>query len=309
MHLSTTPTPPHADLPPAPPGPAPQRTFYAVDGGVAVARAAVWPGPLWEGQRTAFIGHDAALSGEAAHEVLNAACQHARELGAQVALGPVNGSTWFSYRLVTDPGTRPPFALEPWNSPAEVARWRSAGFSERLTYHSSLATPETYPHDPRHADLTAKFAGVTIRQPTLEEPQLRRDLTALHDLSLAAFAGNTLYTPLPLPAFEALYRPLLPRVPLDWVWLAEQGGQMVGFLFTYPDPASQALILKTIAIRPGRAWAGLGRHLSNLMHARAFAAGTREVIHALMWDGNESAALSSTRGNVIRRYAVMGKAL
>lgn len=307
MHLTTDPLPPHPELPPVSPGPVPERTFCAVEDGLSVARAAVWPGPIWEGQRTAFIGHFAALTDETAKLVLNAACQHARELGAQVALGPVNGSTWFSYRLLTDPGTRPPFALEPWNSPAEVERWRGAGFREWLTYHSSLATPATHPTDPREADLAAKFAHVTIRQPTLEEPHLTHDLAALHDLSLTAFAGNSLYTPLPLPAFEMLYRPLLPKVPLDWVWLAESAGQIVGFLFAYPDPTSRALVVKTLAIRPGRAWAGLGRHLSNLLHAKAFAAGAHEIIHALMWDGNESAALSSTRGNVIRKYAVMGR--
>lgn len=301
--------PPHPNLPPPPPGPAPDVTLQAVQDGLAVARAGVWRGPDWQGRRAAFIGHFAALSDDAARVALDAACAQARALGAAVALGPVDGSTWFRYRLVSDPGTRPPFALEPWNGPADVRRWETAGFTGRLTYHSSVATPATHQPDRRAADLAGRFAGVTLRAPTLTEPDLGRDLGALHDLSLAAFAGNPLYSPLPRVAFEGLYRPLLGRVTLDWVWLAEHQGQLVGFLFAYPDPASGALVVKTLAVQPGRAWAGLGRHLSNLLHARAFAAGAPEVIHALMWDGNESAALSATRGDVIRRYAVYGRDL
>ena len=75
----------------------------------------------------------------------------------------------------------------------------------------------------RAAELARKFADVTVRSPTLNEPALSRDLAALHGLSLAAFAGNPLYSPLSLPSFEALYRPLLGRVPLASAVLFDLG--------------------------------------------------------------------------------------
>lgn len=294
---------PHPDLPAPSPSLPPDATFYAVQDGLAVARAAVWhAGPLWEGRHTGLIGHYAALSDEAAALVLEAAADELHD--AELMLGPIDGSTWFKYRLVTDWGDGQPFALEPWNSAQEVERWQAAGFTPHLTYHSSVTTPETSPPEPRAEELAARFAGVNIRPPS----DLNADLQALHTLSLSAFAGNPLYSPLPLPAFEGLYRPLLGLVPLDWVWLAERDGVPVGFLFAYPDAAKRGrLILKTLAIASGRQNAGLGRYLSHLLHTRAFAAGFSEVIHALMWDGNESAALSARRGGVIRRYAVFGK--
>ncbi len=309
----------HSSLPAIAAGPTPQHWVYLTESGVAVARAGVWLGPVWEGQKTGFVGAVAAKSPELIQQVLALAAAKLSELGAELALGPVAGSTWFSYRLMTQTevtqlgasgtlGQRPPFLLEPWNTEAEVESWKQAGFSEYLTYHSALATQQSHPTDLRMADLERKFKEVVIRSPTLEEPSLSHDLAALHTLSLDAFAGNPLYSPLPLSAFESLYRPLLGRVPLDWVWLAQHNGQLVGFLFAYPD-SSGTLVLKTLAIRSGRAYAGLGRHLSNLFHQKAFAIGVKEVIHALMWDGNESAVLSAKRGDVIRRYAVFGKAL
>lgn len=299
----------HPDLPAFPSGPAPEVVLSLLEGNLAVGRVGLWRGPNWEGRRTGLIGSPALLDPSGLPELLHAACAELRQLGAEVALGPLNGSTWFSYRLVTHWGQRPPFLLEPCSSPAELAGWQAAGFAPLLHYHSSAVTPETHAPDERAAELARKFADVTIRSPALSEPMLARDLAALHGLSLAAFAGNPLYSPLSLPSFEALYRPLLGRVPLDWVWLAERAGEMVGFFFAYPDPASGALVLKTIAVKPGRAQAGLGRHLSHLFHACAFAAGVREVIHALMWDGNESAAISARSAPVVRRYALLGRDL
>lgn len=275
---------------------------------MAVARAGVWTrGPTWAGRRTGLIGLYAAVHDDAGRAVLNAACTHLSSGGADLAVGPLNGSTWFSYRLVTDVGDAPPFALDLHTPPADVSVWASAGFSPLLTYHSAVATPGTLPPDPRAADLRARFADVTVRPPG---PDLNADLRAIHALSLAAFAGNPFYAPIPFGAFEALYAPLLARAPLDWVWLAERHGELVGFMFNVPDPAwPGTLVVKTVAARPGRANAGLGRFLANELHARAFRAGFARVVHALMWDGNDSAALSARRGRVIRRYALFAREL
>lgn len=303
LTLTRETAPLHPDFPAAAPSLPPDVTFYAVQEGLAVARAAVWhTGPQWDGKRTGLIGHYAALSDESAALVLKAAAQELHR--AELILGPIDGSTWFKYRLVTDWGDGQPFTLEPWSTEQDRQRWQAAGFTPQLTYHSSATTPETSPAEPRADELAARFAGVNIRPPK----DLNADLQALHTLSLSAFASNPLYSPLPLAAFEGLYRPLMGLVPLDWVWLAERDGVLVGFLFAYPDAAKKGqLIIKTLAISPTRQNAGLGRYLSHLLHTRAFAAGFTEVIHALMWDGNESAALSARRGGLIRRYAVFGK--
>lgn len=310
IHVQTS-APDTSDLPPAPPAPPPDLILHAVRDGHAVARAAVWEdGPDLDGQPTGLIGSYAARDAEAGRAVLEAASSHLRDRGRALAVGPLDGSTWFSYRLVTESGDEPPFWLEPTHPPEYVAHWEGAGFAPRLSYSSALATPATWSPDPRAAELRARFAHVRVRP--ADPARADDDLAAIHALSLAAFAANPLYTPLPRAAFDGLYRPLLERAPLEWVWLAETGGEVVGFLFAVPDllrPARDTLVVKTIATRPGRAHAGLGRHLVQEFHERAFASGVARVVHALMWDGNDSAAASARLGRRLRGYALLAREL
>lgn len=307
MHFTCKATTPHPQLPPLDAGPAPHKVISVVENHLAIAQVGIWHGPSWQNKKTAFIGYPKALYDQVALKVLDEARTQASHLGTELILGPINGSTWFDYRLVTDQGNGQAFALEPWNTQQDLILWQAAGFKPYLTYHSALSTPNIYQTDQRAAELALKFKHIHIRPPHVQSQALGQDVAALHKLSLLAFTQSPLYTPLPASMFEARYLPLLTKIPLDWVWLAEHKGEIIGFLFAYPDPQCGYLILKTLAIHPKRDFAGLGRHLSNLFHQKAFDAGIQGVIHALMWDGNESAALSATRGKVIRRYAVMGQ--
>ena len=64
-----------------------------------------------------FVGHYAAAD-EAAGRVAAGARRGAlASHGCALAVGPIDGTTWRSYRLVIEPGDRPPFFLEPQNPP------------------------------------------------------------------------------------------------------------------------------------------------------------------------------------------------
>lgn len=302
-----------------------------------------WHGPLWQGQKTALIGYptepaEPTKPTEPAQirQLLELACTEAHAQGAELALGPINANTWHSYRLVTEnPQIRgrsyPPFLFEPHNEASALIPWQMAGFTPHIRYHSNLFLEHT--PDERAEMLAAKFADLEITNPTLAEPQLSKDLAMLHELSLEAFVNNPLFVPLDLAAFEGLYRPMLHALvqggqsgqgtqsehsaesPLDWIWLAKQHGQLLGYLFGYADP-SGVMVLKTLAVRPQRAYAGLGRYLNDLWHQKAQASG-RPMVHALMWDSNPSRHLviRKTAENaeppsyVLRRYALFGRTL
>lgn len=307
MHFTCKTVATHPNLPPLVAGPVPEILVSVVKDDLAIAQVGLWHGPSWKGQQTVYIGFPSALDDQIRLKVLNKAVHQATMMGGDLALGPIQGNTWFNYRLITDYSDHQPFALEPWNTPQDLQLWQAAGFQPMLTYHSALATPSSHPTDPRADELASKFAHIRLRCFDSEDPQaISRDLAALHSLSLLAFKNNPLYTPLSSTLFNTLYQPMLAKIPLDWVWLAEDQDELVGFLFAYPDPKHGYLILKTLAIHPKRELAGLGRHLSNLIHQQAFSTGWRGVVHALMWDGNESAALSAIRATILRRYAVMG---
>ena len=95
--------------------------------------------------------------------------------------------------------------------------------------------------------------------------------------------------------------------------LAEKEGQLVGFMFGFPD-LNQArrgrrvdtAIAKTLAVRPGRTGAGLGSVLLDQFHQAAARLGFRRVIHALMHQDNRSMKISRRTGRIFRRYALYG---
>ena len=96
---------------------APDRHLTVVEGGELKARASVW----WTthlrnaGMRVGAIGHYAARDEVTGHEVLSRACDLLQAAGCALAVGPMDGNTWRSYRFVTERGAERPFFLEPDN--------------------------------------------------------------------------------------------------------------------------------------------------------------------------------------------------
>jgi len=67
--------------------------------------------------------------------------------------------------------------------------------------------------------------------------------------------------------------------------------------------------LKTFAVLPGRAYAGLGNVLVAHSHRIARALGYRRAIHALMYEGNNSLIISNRFSRPFRRYTLFAKVL
>ena len=98
--------------------------------------------------------------------------------------------------------------------------------------------------------------------------------------------------------------------------LAELEGRAVGFVFTIPDwlqgergRAIDTVVMKTLAVLPGRSYAGLGSHLVRRNQTMASELGYQRVVHALMHTGNPSRGISRRYGNTIRRYTLFARML
>lgn len=265
--------------------------------------------------RLGAIGHYAARGAAEGRALLDAACAALAEAGCGIAVAPMDGNTWRSYRLVTDPGTEPPFLMEPTNPDDWPRHFAGAGFEVIATYHSSVAEPPQ-PPDPRLAAARARLeaAGVCLRE--IDLARFAEELDGIFALSLAAFARNFLYTPIAREEFVAQYLPYAERIDPRFVLVAEQGGRAVGFLFAIPDLLEAArtgrattVIAKTVAVDPARRHAGLGAVLVGMVHERAAALGYRRVIHALMHDANVSTNIGRRHTRVMRRYALYARRL
>jgi GNAT superfamily N-acetyltransferase len=284
--------------------------------GEVQSRCSLWWNhvPTYEPHRLGVIGHYAAVSDDSATDLLAAAQERLRAAGCTLAIGPMNGNTWRSYRFVTERGDEPPFFLEPSNPTEWPAQFERAGFSSLASYFSALNSDLCRP-DPRLDALEKKFAeaNVVLRS---ADPDLGRELKNIYAVSEISFQQNFLYTEIPEAEFVAMYEPVLPMAHPELVLIAERDGQCVGYLFAVPDFAQKArgadvdtFIVKTVSILPQPELRGLGTLLVARAQQLGRGMGFRRCIHALMFENNVSLNISRHYATVIRKYTLHSKDL
>ena len=274
---------------------------YQIEG----ARAAVYAETArWEGTPTAAIGDFRCDDAEAGATVLRQICDDLAGRGVTRVLGPMNGDTWHSYRLVVESDGTPPFLMEPQSRPADLAAFEAVGFTRIARYFSARAALRD-----AIGPAPAPLEGIKIGNWDGTAPEAH--FAEVHALSTRAFAGNLFYRPIDLDAFLGLYMPFVPLLKPDLIFTArDRVGALVGYLFGIPNygsgPDPDTVILKTYAsLHPG-----LGHHLAHAFHTRAQELGFDKVIHALIHDDNRSADRSRRHGGeIFRRYALMGRRL
>ncbi len=69
--------------------------------------------PDWNGQAAFAVGEFACETPEAGAALLDQAAELAAGDGAKALIGPMDGDTWHSYRLVTETDGSKPFLMEP----------------------------------------------------------------------------------------------------------------------------------------------------------------------------------------------------
>ena len=294
---------------------APDAHYMLWQGDDLRARCSIWATltPRLADEPVGVVGHYAAADVEAGATALRHACQQLAARGLRRIVGPMDGSTWRRYRLLTLRGSEPPFFLEPDNPDDWPSHFEAAGFAPLSRYFSALNDDLTV-IDPRVDGALARMQaeGVAIRSLDASRPE--EDLKAVHKLSLEAFAGNYLYTPISQGEFLDMYAPLCPYLRPELLLLAEKGSDLVGFIFGFPDFAQgqrgqtiDTAIAKSLAVRPGRAGAGLGTILLDLFQQAARRLNYKRVIHALMHENNRSRKISAHFGRPFREYVLYGK--
>ncbi|MBT8455776.1 MAG: hypothetical protein HKO95_14250 [Rhodobacteraceae bacterium] len=272
----------------------------------AGAKAVIYrDAPGWDGRRTAAVGKFRCDDAAAGADLLMGVVETLRREGFDAVIGPMDGDTWHSYRLVTETDGSAPFLMEPTSGKADLAAFQAAGFEVIEHYfsaHAPLKTALGHPPDPDPAIEIVPWDG--------NDPEAH--FSAVYDLSVEAFAGNAFYTPISREAFLAMYMPFVPLLKRELILLARgrENGALLGFLFGISNYAQggapDTVILKTYASRR----AGVGHRLAHAFHAAALDMGFETVIHALIHDANLSAERSAQHGaTVFRRYGLMGRVL
>jgi len=281
------------------------------------ARCSLWWNrtPAYSGHQPGILGHFASSDSGASLILLEHAAERLSERQCTLVIGPMDGNTWNSYRLISERGSEPLFFLEPHNPLRWSMDFQRAGFRPLAHYYSAM-TGRLDLVDSRidRAEHRIQDRGISIRP--LRVAEFQEELKRIYGISLASFSKNFLYTPIPWQDFLALYLPFRDYLRPDLIMIAECEGHGVGFILSIPDFAQldreeriNTVIVKTVAVIPGRRYAGLGAVLVARAHRIARESGYQRVIHALMHQDNNSMNISGHYARPFRRYTLYAREL
>lgn len=280
-----------------------QESWRVVREGRERARLSLWwrHTPPWPGERLGTIGDLAAGDPREALPLLQWACERLAQQGCRRVLAPMDGNSWGTYRCRLDAPLG--FVGEPAPGPDWLPVLEACGFQLQSRYVSHRCDDLAWRRLPDRVQ--RRLAGLKIlRGGALEAPAL---LPRLHRLVMEAFAAQPWFLPLPSEAFAAAVRGRLGAEAGPFHWLALDGEEPVGLLLAQRQ--HDQLVLRTLAVRPGHRFAGLGCLLLERAHAAAAAAGCRSALHVLMQDPGPSQRLSRHYGRPVARYGLLGRRL
>ncbi len=282
-----------------------------------VGRCSLWwnDAPPHSGHQIGVIGHYGAADQRAARKLLGHACRQLKDKGCTLSIGPMDGNTWRSYRLVSERGSRPRFFMEPDNPDDWPRHFLNSGFGEIVRYSSTLSTDLSY-YDPRLPRVDSHVRNRGIRVRTVDREQFEDELRRVYYVTLRSFRKNPFFTELDIDTFLHEYGKIRPYLHEKLAFIAERDGEPIGYLFAVPDKlqaesgrAVDTVIIKTVAVLPGRASAGLGIMLAARVYENARMLGYSKAVHALMREGSTSQNSSSHYTRPFRRYSLYAKYL
>lgn len=285
--------------------------------GTVLASCSLWwhRAPLLAGRRAGLVGHYFSADAQAGERLITHACSELAARGCAVAVGPMDGSTWDSYRFVIERDAAPRFFMEPHNHDDWPLQFQRSGFSAIAHYRSALQTDLTL-DDRRISRVRERISASGIHIRCIDTRRFEEELERMHPLVMAGFRDSPFFTPLRAEEFVRRHCRLLPCIRRDLVLIAEQEGKPVALLFAIPDLAQlqrgeriDTAIVKTVVALPGRDYAGIAHLLTARAAAVARGAGYGRAIHALMRESIHSANWSARCGATIRRYALFAKTL
>jgi GNAT superfamily N-acetyltransferase len=282
----------------------PAELFLAVAGERVVGRAAVVAS--YATPAAAALGlfevHLGATRDGAARLLIDAACEWARERDYEDVFAPVDVNTWFSYRFLVPPSGAGaavrPCDWEPAQPREYLELFRRRGFGEAERYRTVGGTfddradgrvwgPVRYTAR-AYDDATA--AGYHFERLT-DVARLDALLGEVPPLCMHAFRDSLLFEPLPAQLFRQLFASAAAAHDCTPTHLArDPAGRLAAFAFAFVD--GDAVVVKTIAVRPDVRGRRLSTALVHLVLARGAECGYRRFVSALVRRGNASELLA-----------------
>ena len=223
----------------------------------------------------------------------------AREKGIKKLMGPVNGSIWHPYRVVSMNSAEPFFPSEPLTQdyysdlirtlkPASVAEYHSA-FRRRFDLIMMATEPSLN---------QAVASGVQIKPVPHVDATL---LKPIFDLSKTIFSSNWGYTELSFDEFLALYNSDKIKEFISSVYTVMTGTELIGFCSNIGY--ENTLVMKTIGVLPEWQGKGIGNALVYAVHRDACEKGITKIIYGLVKKDNKVKHFPMDDIEVFREYS------
>lgn len=191
--------------------------------------------------RLGFIGLWECIDDDwVARELLESATAWLRDQSVASVIGPMDFSTWYSYRFVVARFDHPHVLGEPSNPPWYPTQWECFGFAPTHHYYSSkIALPDVpaellNPGAKRFHQLIG--SGYTLRHPT--RSSFQSDLRHVYELALEEFAESPFFTRISWEEFAALYQGFERMMVPELIQiLHDPAGNVAAVLFGLPNYA------------------------------------------------------------------------
>jgi len=283
---------------------------YLKQGGNIVGRFALYENSLlrFKGDRALCIGYYACIDEDSVAEtLLSWAEDMCIKKGYNQLIGPMDGSTWYDYRLSRGPEGGV-FMMDINNPDYFNQQFVSSGFQKIATYYTSVDELMDKYHlsDALKARIASK--GLTIR--CLDKANISDELGKIADFCNVAFAKNFLFTPIDRQKFVDKYLPLERLLDPKLILMAEdKDGVICSLIFMLRDVSDPAgtVIMKTVAGLPGHKYIGLTSYLAHMCANKLRVQGVDRIIYAFMHADNSSFATASKVGSAIKEYAIYAK--
>ena len=278
--------------------------------------------PDYNGRKTSYIGnvsiHEKYIKNE--EKFFNEVFKDLKKEGIETIIGPLNGTTWNTYRYVTEKGSRRQFLLEPWNEDYSVSLFEKLGFKPLAGYISTVM--EGMDSDGRR-NLNKKIEKLKkfdyykdIKVESAENKDIMTVLNKVYDLTVEAFKNNFLYSKLEKEIFLKMYLSYEDKIIKKFFKMLYFKDELIGYVFGIPNYTElgykgkiDTIILKTIAVSPEYNGKGMGYILINSLIEEAEKEGYENVIYALMHESNVSKNIGLLLGNMLRKYTLFIKEL
>jgi len=276
--------------------------------GTVVAACIVYRNPAMQvcGQQALSFGNVLVI-----HEsgILDDLISYVKKIAAGLdidqVIGPLNGSTWNSYRIAVS-GEGRKYFLD-LDHPAYYGKLFEdvRGLKVINKYFSTIdydLNPLAEPYQNALSFFSEK--GIVIRDFLTDSYET--ELKKIYLVCEQAFRESPFYTPVTFEVFKEKYIPIKPYLDPELILMAYKGSELVGFIFGIRDLCNRdakGVIVKTMARKPGTGIRGLGMHMSAYYHYNVAKSGYQYMIHAFMAEDNLSRAIAEKfNGKILKTY-------